>query len=80
MKLQNFTLWLSEAEAGLVGAGKTNGECGESKLTAEEPIDWLLFLWQDKPIVVGAVVVVCEFNIWILHRFFLDVSQIFFKS
>ena len=39
MKLQNFTLWLSEAEAGLVGAGKTNGECGESKLTAEEPID-----------------------------------------
>ena len=69
MKLQNFTLWLSEAEAGL-GAGKTNGECGESKLAVAEPIDWLLFLWQDKPVVVGAVVVVCEFSIWILHRFF----------
>ena len=75
MKFQNFTLWLSEAEAGL-GAGKTNGECGESKLAVVEPIDWLLFLWQDKPVVVGAVVVVCQFNIWTLQSIFFGSVQI----
>ena len=41
----------------------------------KEPIDWLLFLWQDKP-----VVVVCEFNIWILHSFFFgNVPKLFSK-
>ena len=46
----------------------------------KEPINWLIFLWQDKPVVVGAIAAVFEFNIWILHRFFFrSVPKLFSK-